>query len=291
MPEEVPMLDDIRNWVQNATTEQREFVKNLMLFFVQADIEVNNTYIDEYLPWYYKELPIKNMLVSFAGREGVHTLAYAYIVETLALPSETFSAFKDDPVLLKIHDTLRKYRMTQGTKQRYQCMVATSMLGEGTMLFGLFAMLLNFQRLNLFNGLCTIVAWSIRDEDFHVQNIAKLIKIDPAFAEHDQATRWEWFDEVYNELFPLIRQFTINCFKHEADNEVSGLHLDDVLKFLDFQVARRIRQANINENFTVPENPFPWFDQIIGGVEDANFFERRRTEYSKNNLVGDWAYP
>ena len=97
--------------------------------------------------------------------------------------------------------------------------------------------------------------------------------------------------EVYNELFPLIRQFTINCFKHEADNEVSGLRLDDVLKFLDFQVARRIRQANIDENFTVPENPFPWFDQIIGGVEDANFFERRRTEYSKNNLVGDWAYP
>jgi hypothetical protein len=41
-------------------------------------------------------------------------------------------------------------------------MVATSLLGEGVMLFGQFAMLLNFQRFNLFNGMCTIVAWSIK---------------------------------------------------------------------------------------------------------------------------------
>lgn len=287
LPEEVPMLDDIRNWVQDATPAQKEFIKNISLFFTQADIEVNNTYLDEYLPVYRTDLPIKNTLCSMATREGIHTKAYAYIVESLALGDAMFSAFQDDPVLLRIHDVLNKYKTDRGVKQRFQAMCATSLLGEGVMLFGQFAMLLNFQRFNLFNGMCTIVAWSIRDEDLHVEFIAKLIKTDPAFREYDPDVKWKWFMEVYFELLPLIKEFARNCFSAGA---IPGITLEEVSKFIDYQVARRIRQSNIDEDYAVPENPFPWFDQIIGGIEDANFFERRRTEYAKNNMTGNWEY-
>lgn len=288
LPEEVPMLDDIRNWIQNATPEQREFIKNISLFFTQADIEVNNTYIDEYLPFYRRDLPIKNALCSMATREGIHTKAYAYIVESLALGEHLFSAFQHDPVLLQIHKVLNKYKTDRGVKQRFQAMCATSLLGEGVMLFGQFAMLLNFQRFNLFNGMCTIVAWSIRDEDLHVEFIAKLMKTDLAFAEYNQDVKWKWFMEVYFEMMPLIKEFARNCFSAGA---IPGITLEEVSQFIDYQVARRIRQSNIDEHYVVPVNPFPWFDQIIGGVEDANFFERRRTEYAKNNMEGDWVYP
>ncbi len=287
LPEEVPMLDDIRNWKETATEAQKNFIKNISLFFTQADIEVNNTYIDEYLPIYRDDLPIKNTLCSFAAREGIHTKAYAYIVESLALGDETFSEFQNDPVLMQIHNVLNKYKTDRGAKQRFQAMVATSLLGEGVMLFGQFAMLLNFQRFNLFNGMCTIVAWSIRDEDLHVQFIARLIKNDPEFQEFDADTKRRWFAQVYYELVPLIKDFARNCFTAGA---IPGITLDEVLNFIDYQIARRIRQSNINEDYILPENPFPWFDQIIGGVEDANFFERRRTEYAKNNLVGNWEY-
>lgn len=288
LPEEVPMLDDIRDWKERATPAQKEFIKNISLFFTQADIEVSNTYIDDYLPVYRTDLPVKNMLVSFAAREGIHTKAYAYIVESLALGDQVFSEFLNDPVLLQIHNVLNKYKTDAGTKERFKAMVATSLLGEGVMLFGQFAMLLNFQRFNLFNGVCTIVAWSIRDEDLHVQGIAKLIKTDPAFAEIDQATKQHWFNEMYYELGPLVKTFARNCFDKSGD--IPGITFQEVDSFIDFQIARRIRQANIDENLELPENPFPWFDQIIGGVEDANFFERRRTEYAKNNLIGNWEY-
>lgn len=287
LPEEVPMMDDIRDWKERATEDQKQFIKNIMLFFTQADIEVCNTYIDEYLPQYRNELPIKTMLTSFAGREGIHTKAYAYIVESLALGDATFSEFLNDPVLLKIHSIMNKYKTNRGLKERFQAMCATSLLGEGVMLFGLFAKLLNFQRHNLFNGTCTIVAWSIRDEDLHVAGIAKLIKTDVAFAEIDTATKARWFWEVHAELAPLVKEFTTNCFDGKV---IPGITLEETLKFIDFQVARRVRQANIQEDFELPANPFPWFDQIVGGVEDANFFERRRTEYSKHNIVGEWVY-
>lgn len=286
LPEETPMLDDIRDWKEKATKAQRDFIKNISLFFTQADIEVENTYIDEYLKYYRDDLYIRQMLVGFANRETIHVTGYAYLVDSLALGDETFSAFMSDPVLMRLHEAMNRWKGTD-VKDRFRRMVATSLLGEGTMLFGLFAMLLNFQRFNLFNGMCTIVAWSIRDEDLHVQGIARLIKHDSEFNTLSAAQKRKLFHEVEALMMPLVVQFTQNCFNGEA---IEGIELEDVVEFLMFQAQRRARQANIIEDDITAKNPFPWFDQIVGGIEDGNFFERRRTEYAKNNLIGEWTY-
>ncbi|MEC7290274.1 MAG: hypothetical protein VXW22_09325, partial [Pseudomonadota bacterium] len=44
---------------------------------------------------------------------------------------------------------------------------------------------------------------------------------------------------------------------------------------------------------SVPEvgakgDPVPWLTEILNGVEHANFFEARATEYSKGATQGDW---
>ena len=36
------------------------------------------------------------------------------------------------------------------------------------------------------------------------------------------------------------------------------------------------------------EHPIPWLSEILNGVEHANFFEQRATEYSKGATGGDW---
>lgn len=289
IPEEVPMGDDIRNWKQD-TDESRNRIKDIMLFFTQADVEVENTYIDEYIPHYKGDLAIKSMLTEFAAGENIHVKAYKFLVKTLGIDDSILSAWLDDPNLVKIHDVLNKYSMTAGVASRFKRMVATSLLGEGTMLFGMFAQLLNYQRHNKYNGMCTIVAWSIRDEDMHVSAIARLIKTDAAFAEYDQQTKWHWFQEVYHELFPLVVNFAMKCFGEQ--DEFMGISRKEMRNFLVYQAARRVRQANIKDDYLQDMvNPFPWFDQIVGGIEDANFFERRRTAYSKNNLVGEVVYP
>lgn len=286
LPEETPMMDDIRDWKNKASEGNKKFIRNISLFFTQADVEVGNTYIDEYLPHYRNDLSIRMMLTSFAAREGIHVKAYAFLVDSLGLGDETFSEFMTDPALLALHDALNVFT-NESTEQRFKRMVATSLLGEGVMLFGQFAMLLNFQRFNLFNGMCTIVAWSIRDEDLHVQGIAKLMKIDPEFAKVDAMTKLQWFNEVVALVIPRVITFARNCFDGA---DVEGITFHEIVQFLQFQVQRRARQANISEDDITVENPFPWFDQIIGGIEDGNFFERRRTEYAKNNLIGDWEY-
>ncbi|MFP3027644.1 MAG: ribonucleotide-diphosphate reductase subunit beta, partial [Wolbachia sp.] len=38
----------------------------------------------------------------------------------------------------------------------------------------------------------------------------------------------------------------------------------------------------------VNDNPIPWLDEILNGVEHTNFFENRVTEYSRAATQGTW---
>src|SRR3546814_8011302 len=38
----------------------------------------------------------------------------------------------------------------------------------------------------------------------------------------------------------------------------------------------------------IGEHPLPWLAPLLNGVEHANFFETRATEYSKGATRGDW---
>jgi ribonucleoside-diphosphate reductase beta chain len=38
----------------------------------------------------------------------------------------------------------------------------------------------------------------------------------------------------------------------------------------------------------IDEHPLPWLAPLLNGVEHANFFETRATEYSKGATRGNW---
>ena len=38
----------------------------------------------------------------------------------------------------------------------------------------------------------------------------------------------------------------------------------------------------------VEDHPLPWLSPLLNGVEHANFFETRATEYSKGATKGSW---
>ncbi|HQS70623.1 MAG TPA: ribonucleotide-diphosphate reductase subunit beta, partial [Novosphingobium sp.] len=40
--------------------------------------------------------------------------------------------------------------------------------------------------------------------------------------------------------------------------------------------------------YMIEDHPLPWLAPLLNGVEHANFFETRATEYSKAATRGDW---
>lgn len=293
LPREVSMAYDVFDWNKRLSTGDREFLKSILKFFTQADIEVHDTYIHDYLPR-YNTLGVKQMLTGFSARECVHVMGYAYGLEELVKGEEQqtlFRAWQDEPVLQQLHQAMDKYRGCTDDASMFKHMVVTTLLGEGVMLFAQFAMLLNYARSGYMRGLGQIVSWSIRDEDTHVYGVTQLMKRDDRFKMLDKKALYK---EVYDEVMPLIINFAAYCYENSDYYSTcipleNRLYFEDVIQFLEFQAQRRYRQAGIGTEDTI-KNPFKWFDAMVAGTEVANFFEQRPTEYSKSNLVGTYAY-
>src|SRR3546814_2550186 len=50
----------------------------------------------------------------------------------------------------------------------------------------------------------------------------------------------------------------------------------------------RLGQLGFQPIYMIGEHPLPWLAPLLNGVEHANFFETRATEYSKGATRGDW---
>jgi ribonucleoside-diphosphate reductase beta chain len=69
---------------------------------------------------------------------------------------------------------------------------------------------------------------------------------------------------------------------------VEGLNAAEVKQYIRFIADRRLSQLGLQPIFRIEKNPLPWLDEILNGVEHANFFENRATEYSKAATQGTW---
>ena len=58
--------------------------------------------------------------------------------------------------------------------------------------------------------------------------------------------------------------------------------------YIRYIADRRLTQLGLQPIYKVAKNPLPWMDEILNGIEHANFFEARATEYSKAATKGTW---
>ena len=69
---------------------------------------------------------------------------------------------------------------------------------------------------------------------------------------------------------------------------VEGLEAADVKQYIRYIADRRLGQLGLNPIHHIDNNPLPWMDEMLNGVEHTNFFENRATEYSRAATRGSW---
>jgi ribonucleoside-diphosphate reductase beta chain len=62
----------------------------------------------------------------------------------------------------------------------------------------------------------------------------------------------------------------------------------EIKKYIRYIADWRLGQLHLQPIFRVREHPLPWLAPLLNGVEHANFFETRATEYSKAATRGNW---
>ena len=62
----------------------------------------------------------------------------------------------------------------------------------------------------------------------------------------------------------------------------------DIKSYIRYIADWRLQQLDLPIVYGIKEHPLPWLVEILNGVEHANFFEARSTEYSKGASQGEW---
>ena len=156
---------------------------------------------------------------------------------------------------------------------------------EGLQLFGSFAMLMNFPRANKMKGMGQIVSWSVRDESLHCEAMMRLYH---TFAEETGCVTKSVQDDIIDcckTVVGLEEKFIDLAFEM---GDVQGLTAQDIKKYIHYIADWRLTQLKLPVVYGVTEHPLPWLQPLLSGVEHANFFEARATEYAKGATKGDW---
>ena len=283
LPSEVPLHEDIRDWNERLTKEEKNLINQILKFFTQGDVDIAKAYLDKYIPK-FKPPEVRMMLSSFATSEANHAHAYSLLNDTLGEPSLLdFKAFQEYKEMADKHTYLFKDK-GEGVEGFVRDIACFSAFGEGLQLFASFVMLLNFQRYGRMKGMCQIVTWSIRDETHHVESMIKLFKT--LIKENPKIWRDKFKKTIYQtarDMVELEDKFIDLAFEMGG---IRGLTSDEVKKYIRYIADRRLLQLSLKPNYGVKDNPLGWLDWVLNGVEHANFFENRATEYNKGATTG-----
>lgn len=301
IPEEVPMHEDVKDWNNRLTAEEKNLLTQIFRFFTQGDVDVANAYRTIFGPWlHHPELAM--MLQTFGAMEAVHVDAYSTLIDTVGMPETEYQAFMQYSQMADKHDYLEECKQNlerwnndeikflnskpnAWLQDFARCLATFSAFTEGLQLFSSFAILMNFPRFGKMKGMGQIVTWSIRDESLHVEAMIKLFR--------------ELVDEYPDIMSPEFRAEIRGVCKRMVDLEddfidlafeqggIEGITPEETKEYIRYIADRRMSQLGLDPIYSVDKNPFPWLESLVNAPEHANFFEQRATEYSKGSLKGD----
>lgn len=108
LPEEVPLADDVKDWHNKLSAEERNLLTQIFRFFTQSDIEVNNCYMKRYSQ-VFQPTEVQMMLSAFSNIETVHIAAYSHLLDTIGMPETEYQAFLRYKEMKDKFDYLQKF--------------------------------------------------------------------------------------------------------------------------------------------------------------------------------------
>lgn len=283
---ELPFHEDVNDWNNKLTENQKKFLIHIFRFFTQGDIDVAGAYVSNYLPL-FPQPEVRMMLLGFAAREAVHIDAYAHLIETLGLPETTYNEFMLYKEMAEKHlyiETIKK----EDSKTIAQQIAVFSAFTEGLQLFSSFVMLLNFTRNGLMKSMGQVITWSIADESMHVDGMTKLFR---TFIEENRDI---WKDTLKGDIYVTATKMVqleedFIDLAYGIDDEMLGLSKEDLKTYIKYIADRRLIGLGLKGIFKVKKNPLLWVDEMVSIPTHVNFFENKSTDYAKGATTGSWS--
>ena len=288
---EVPMAQDVSDWKSNLTDSEKNLIGAILKGFAQTETVVNDYWTGLVTKWFRKPEVIA-MATTFGAFETIHAEAYSLLNEQLGL--DDFAEFlEDESTMAKIEalmDVRDGHDGKPDWKERAKSLAIFSAFTEGVNLFSSFAVLLSFKMRNKLKGVGQIVEWSVRDESLHSNagcwlfktlmeehpefKTKKLVKEIEDAARLSLELEFNFIDKVFElgDLENLTKEELKNFIKHRVNTKMGDLGLQPI-----------IPSSEIDKGAL---KTMKWFDAVIAGKQQTDFFANRVTNYSKGTM--DW---
>jgi ribonucleoside-diphosphate reductase beta chain len=294
MPNEVPMNKDIELWKSNQLTEdERRVIMRNLGFFATAESLVGNNIVLAIFR-HVTNPEARQYLLRQSFEEAIHTHAFLYIVESLALDDgEVFNMYrevnsihnKDQFEMQLTEDVLREGFSTasfEGAQKFLENLIGYYIIMEGLFFYSGFAMILSFLRQNKMVGVAEQFQYILRDETVHLNFGIDLIN---GIKEENPEL---WTPQFQMHIVDKIRQAVELEIAYAQDclpRGILGLTAPMFRDYVQYIADRRLERIGLKVEYR-SKNPFPWMSETIDLGKEKNFFETRVTEYqSASNLT------
>ncbi len=296
LPTEIGMQLDIEQWKQPGfiTDDERQAFETVLGFFTTADsIAANNIVMATYR--HITSPEVRMYLLRQAYEEAIHTHAYQYIVESLAMDEgkifnmyrEIDSIYNKASFILTFNEGIFNPDFKTGTLEADQKflenIVVFSLIMEGIFFYSAFAVMFGFQRQKKMVGSAEQIQYIMRDESMHLN--FGIFMINTLKQEQPEV----WTPEFQQRVIDLVKEATVLEYTFAQTvfpKGIFGMNADGFKQYIEYIADRRLNSIGLPSQYNV-SNPFPWMSEAVDLNKEKNFFETRVTEYQTGGTL-DW---
>lgn len=283
LAEEIDLHDDVSDWDNKLTPQERQFLEaNFSLFLLFEKIVVKNLETD-----FAEKITIPEIKAFYHFQEmmeNIHEHAYnlfpvTFIKDPVRL-QEINNTVKTFPILGKMTDWCNKWipkkdedektRFGKDEQREFMTRLVAFILIEGIIFSGSFAAIVYMEKRGLMPGLGQMNQLIRRDEALHTKfgiTVYKFIK--PKLADNE-------FIQMLEEIVNLSSEWCLESISVSLIG-MNAKIMSQYIKFVANQISIEVISRPVYPDIS---NPFPWME-MISLQGKTNFFDQKVTDYSR----------
>jgi len=271
--EEIDLHQDITDWTDKLSDDERYFIKHILAFFAASDGIVNENLAENFV----NEVQYAEAKFFYGFQimmENIHSETYSLLIDTYVKDEvekdKLFRALEVFPAIAKKADWALKWIESDSFAERLIAFAAV----EGIFFSGAFCSIFWLKKRGLMPGLTFSNELISRDEGVHCD-----------FAVHlhnnhlTNKVPKERIREIIIDALNIEREFVTESLPVS----LIGMNAKLMIQYLEFVTDRLLGELGCEKEFNVA-NPFDFMD-MISLQGKTNFFEKRVSEYQKAGVL------
>ena len=267
--EEIDLHQDISDWENKLSDNERYFVKHILAFFAASDGIVNENLAENFV----NEVQYTEAKFFYGFQimmENIHSETYSLLIDTYVKDSsekaKLFNAIETFDAIKKKADWALKWIDSPSFAERLIAFAAV----EGIFFSGAFCSIFWMKKRGLLPGLTFSNELISRDEGMHCDFAVHLHN------EHlVNKVPKERIIQIITEALDIEREF----ITESLPVDLIGMNSRLMEQYLEFVTDRLLTELNCPKSYN-SENPFDFMD-MISLEGKTNFFEKRVSDYRK----------